>query len=227
MHRNARRAASIWFAAFTACASREAAHGAPPAEGPREPGPVEVARAFYGALHHGDAAAAARLVASHNAGAAAVALVTLARSYADLETVIAEWFGARAGHAVGYSDRVAAEDAALAGATADVQGDRAVVRSGEETLAILRRARGGWRIELEDALSTDRGIAALVLEAESSRDAVARVSQAVRGGLFDAAEDVLEAFKNDVALRMQGAEPDVPRAPREQAPASEPPGVPL
>jgi hypothetical protein len=226
MHRHARRPAVLLLAAFTACASQRGATGAvAPAEGAPGAGPLDVARAFYGALHRGDPAAAARLVASPNASAATGALVTLARSYQALEAVIGERFGPRAAETVGYTDRVAAEDAALAGATVEVQGDRAVVRSGEETLAILARGGGGWRIELEEALASERGLAALVLEAESSREAVARVTPAVRGGLFDAAEDALEAFKNDVALRMQGARPDVPRAPG-QAPA-DPPGVSL
>ncbi|MFL5273808.1 MAG: hypothetical protein ACJ79R_19595 [Anaeromyxobacteraceae bacterium] len=226
MRRHARRTAVLLLAGFTACASqRGTTRAAAPAEGAPGAGPLDVARAFYGALHRGDPAAAARLVASPNASAATGALVTLARSYQALEAVIGERFGARAAQAVGYSDRVASEDAALVGATADVQGDRAVVRSGGETLAILARGGGAWRIELEEALATERGLAALVLEAESSREAVARVSPAVRGGLFEAPEDALEAFKNDVALRMQGARPDLPRAPGE-APAG-PGGIPL
>jgi hypothetical protein len=222
MHRHARRAAVLLLAGFTGCASQRGSAGAAaPAEGAPGAGPLDVARAFYGALHRGDPAAAARLVASPNAAAATGALVTLARSYQALEAVIGERFGASAAQAVGYSDRVAAEDAALAGATVEVQGDRAVVRSGDETLAILARRGGAWRIELEEALATDRGLAALVLEAESSRDAVARVSPAVRAGLFDAPEDALEAFKNDVAVSMQGGRPDLPRAP-EGAPADAP-----
>jgi hypothetical protein len=211
-----------------ACASRggPAASPAPARVDPARAGPLDVARAFYSALHRGDAGAAARLIASPNAEPATAALVTLAGAYQALESAVRDRFGPTAAHAVGYTERVAAEDAALAAARAEVEGDRAVVRAGGETLATLERRRGSWRIMLEDALATEQGIAALVLEAESSRDAAARVVPAIRGGLFDAPEDALQAFKNDVAVGIQGAEPDQAGAPPGRSPR-EPEGVAL
>jgi hypothetical protein len=220
--------------ALAACGAHPQAAGARRPDGFAEAGadpggdPLAVARAFYSALHRADARAAGTLVAGPDAGPALVALVTLARAYQSLEGAIRERFGAGAAREVGYSDRVAAEDAALAAARADVQGDRAVVRAGEETLATLARVRGRWRVQLEDALTSDEGVAALVREAESSRDSAARVTPAIRGGLFDSAADALEAFKNGVALGMQGAAPELPRAaPGERPRAPEPQGVPL
>jgi hypothetical protein len=231
MHTFAHRAAAAAALAVAACAGAGRAGdaaGAPvrAAHPDGASGPLEVARTFYAALHRGDAAAAGRLVASPNAGPALTALVTLARSYQSLESAVADRFGAEARHEVGYSDRVAAEDAALAAARAEVSGDRAVVRSGEETLATLDGSGGRWRILLEEQLATEEGIAALVLEAESSRDAAARVVPAIRGGLFDAAADALEAFKDEVTVAMQGGERDLPRPPRRAEPR-EPGGVDL
>jgi hypothetical protein len=226
LHFKAARLAAIAAAALALACVTRGGRVASPSSAAVASEPLEVARGFYGALHSGDASRAARYVASSNAGPATAALVTLSRAYQSLEAAMRDRFGAAAARAVGYTDRVAAEDAALAAARADVDGDRAVVRAGDETLATLHRVRGTWRIVLEDALATDQGIAALVLEAESCRDAAARVIPAIRGGLFDAPQDALEAFKNDVALRMQGARPDLPRAPPGQEPR-EPEGVPL
>jgi hypothetical protein len=180
--------------------------------------PIEVARAFYGALHAGDAKTAAELVGSPRARSATDSFVKLANAYRELERAVGGRFGADAARAVGYSDRVAAEDEALRRASQEVKGDEATVTAGEQTLAALRKVNGAWRIVLEEALSSERGLAGLVLEAEASRQAVERVTPAIQQGLFDAPEDALEAFRNEVAVQMQGAQPDLPRDPAEGEP---------
>ncbi len=180
--------------------------------------PLDVARAFYDALHGGDAEGAAKLAGSPNARPATDSFVKLANAYRDLEGAVAERFGSEAARAVGYRDRVAAEHEALRQAKERVKGGEATVTDGDKLLATLRKVNGAWRVVLEEALSTERGVAGLALEAEASRKAVARVSPSIRQGLFDGPEDALEAFRNEVTAFMQGAEPDLPRGP-ERAPA--------
>jgi len=88
----------------------------------------------------------------------------------------------------------------------------------------LHRIEGVWRVSLDEALATERGVAGLALEAEASAQAATRVSPAIRHGLFDGPEDALEAFRNEVSLLMEGAQPDLPRSPPEPDPARAEPG---
>jgi hypothetical protein len=173
--------------------------------------PLKVARAFYEALHGGDAEGAARLVSSPFARPATESFVKLANAYRELELAVGERFGADAARAVGYAERIAAEDEALGRAKAQVKGEEATVTAGEQTLATLHRENGAWRIRLEEALATERGVAGIVLEAEASLQAAARVAPAIRQGLFDVPEDAFEAFRSEVTVRMQGGKPDLPR----------------
>ncbi len=173
--------------------------------------PLDVARSFYGALHGGDAERAAKLAGSPNARPAMASFVKLANAYRELEGAVGERFGAEAARAVGYGDRMAAEDEALRRAKEEVRGDEATVAAGDRTLAKLRRVNGAWRVVLEETLSTEQGMAGLALEAEASRQAAERVAPAIRHGLFDGPEDALEAFRSEVTVRMQGAEPYLPR----------------
>ncbi|HTP28928.1 MAG TPA: hypothetical protein VMK12_25125, partial [Anaeromyxobacteraceae bacterium] len=166
--------------------------------------PLTVARAFYGALHGGDAEGAAKLLATPNARTATNAFVTLSRAYRDLEKAVGERFGAEATHAVGYGDGVAAEEEALRRASEEISGDEAVVTAGNRTLATLRRIDGTWRVLLSDSLSTSDGLVELAQEAVATQKAAARVAPAVRQGFFNGPEDALEAFRNDVASSLVG-----------------------
>jgi hypothetical protein len=123
---------------------------------------------------------------------------------------------------VGYASRVAAERAALAGADAAVEGDRATVTGGGSTLASLQRIGGAWKVVLEDALATDEGVAALEAEADASRRAAERVVPAIRGGLYDSADDALEAFRNELSTAGVGEEPDLPPGEGGEGPTADP-----
>lgn len=181
--------------------------------------PLEVTRAFYVALHGGDAEAAAKLVGSPNARSATQSFVSLANAYHELELAVVERFGPEAARAVGYRERIAAEDEALRAATVRESGEDAVVTSvGGQTLATLRKVDGSWRVLLDDALSTEGGTAALALEAAASSEAASRVAPAIRHGLFDAPEDALEAFRNEVSVGLQGGRPDLTEPPEKPAP---------
>lgn len=175
--------------------------------------PVEVTRAFYQALHAGDAAGAARLVDGPHAAEAAAAFVTLARAYQELEQALVAKFGPDAAHAVGYADRVAAEDRAVASARAEVEGDRATVLHEDHPLATLHRVDGAWRVVLEEDLSTEQGVAALTEEARASAAAAERVTPAIRGGLFDDPENAVEAFQSELEVGRGGAAPAGPARP--------------
>ncbi len=211
------RCVAAALALATACAAPRG-QGRPSGHPAAAASPLEVARAFYGALHGGDAEGAARLVGSPHGRSATESFVKLAKAYRELESAVAERFGADAARAVGYADRIAAEDEALGRATAEVSGEEATVTSGGRTLATLRKVGGAWRVQLEEGLATERGRAGLALEADASSRAAARLAPAIRGGLFDEPEDALEAFRNEVSLSMEGARPDLPRGPTEPLP---------
>ncbi len=205
--------------AAAGCAARGASRASAAAGGVGE-APLDVTRAFYAALHAGDARRAASLVDASNAVSVTASFVKISRAYADLESAVRDRFGAEAARTIGYAARVAAEDEALSVAEEDRQGDRALIRSGDRTLARLRLVAGTWRIALEDELVTERGAAALALEAEASRQAAAEVVPVIRGGLFDAPEDALQAFRNEFEAQMGRASPDA-------RPVPEGPGVEL
>lgn len=220
----ARRASAA--AALLALAACAAGRPRPPAAA--EAAPLEVTRAFYRALHAGDAASAARLVDGPRAGEATAAFVQLARAYEALEQAMVARFGREAGRAVGYAERVAAEEDALRSARAEVEGDRAAVLSGERPLAVLRRVDGAWKVVLEEALAGEQGLAALEREAEASAAAAEKVAPAVRGGLFDSVADALEAFRNEVEIARGGVAPGAERPEEATSPpaeqAAQPPG---
>jgi len=190
-----------------------------------EAGPLAVARAFYGALHAGDAAGAARLVEGPHAGEATTAFVEMARAYSAVERALAVRFGPQASRVVGFAERVEAEDEALRTARAEVRGDAATIVSDDHPLAMLRRVRGAWRVVLEDALSSEQGLAALVGEAKASATAAEKVAPAIRGGLFDDAENALEAFRNELELARGESPPGEP-APGEGTSPSAPAAAP-
>jgi len=220
-------AGALLVALAIGCAARGRAAPAPGEGAPAAAGsPLDVTRAFYRALHDGDAERAARLVESPNAAAATASFVKLAKAYEAVEGALRDRFGPEAAHAVGYADRVAAEADALRVAEALVKGDHALVTAGDHTLATLRRVGGAWKVVLEDTLTSEQGLRTLVLEADAARDAAERVAPAIRSGLFDGPEDALEAFRNEMAVRIQGEQPDLPRSP-EPPPAGAPEGVPL
>jgi hypothetical protein len=182
--------------------------------------PLEVTRAFYRALHQGDASAAAELVDLPEAGRATTSFVKMARAYETLENALAERYGRAAAGVVGYAERVAAEDEALRSAHAEVHGDAATVLADGSTLARLHRVKGAWRLALDEALSTDVGLAALGRQADAIATAAERVTPAIRGGLFPDPQDALEAFHNEAELAEQGATSDLPRL----GPSAEKPG---
>ena len=211
-----RRAAPVLVAVcLAACAGK----GRPPAAVAADATPVEVTRAFYRALHARDATAAGRLVATAQGGAAAASFIELAAAYQSLEATLRERFGDSAARAVGYAERVAAEERALQEATEAVSGEQATVTAGDHRLAALRRVGGAWRVVLDEALTSDAGLAALAAEAGASRRAVERVAPAIRAGLFDDPEDALEAFRNEVSVAMGGGSPELPRPARPPPPA--------
>jgi hypothetical protein len=173
--------------------------------------PLEVTRAFYRALHQGDASAAAELVDLPEAGRATTSFVEMARAYETLENALAERFGRAAAGVVGYAARVAAEEQALRSAHAEVRGDTATVLADDSTLARLRRVNGAWRLALDEELSTEVGLATLGRQADAVATAAQRVAPAIRAGLFPDPQDALEAFHNEAELAEQGATSDLPR----------------
>jgi hypothetical protein len=188
---------------------------APPPQDDPAATPVEVTRAFYAALHGFDAPRAAALVASPSAPRATAAFVTMARAYESVERALQARYG-RAVEGVGYDARVAAENAALMEARAQVDGDAATVTGRGMGLASLRRTPGGWRVLLDDALGTEAGLAALERDAEASRRAAERVVPTIQGGLFDDPDDALQAFRNELASGSSGEAPDLPDGPQER-----------
>lgn len=197
-------------ACLSACAGGAARVSAPAAEPST---PVEVTRAFYRALHAGDARSAGRLVASARGDAAAAAFVEKAAAYQRLEAALRDRFGDAAARAVGYDERVAAEERALRAAQEEVRGEVATVADGEHRLASLRRVGSEWRVVLDEALTSEAGIVALASDAVASRRAAERVVPAIRAGLFDDPEDALEAFRNEVAIASGGGSSELPRPP--------------
>jgi hypothetical protein len=215
MRRSRHRWRLLLLLAATACAG---AGRSPP--GAAE-SPLEVVRGFYAALHRGDARDAAARVGSPGAPEAlraTQAFVDLAAAYRDLEAAIHARFGPAAAQAVGYADRVAAEDQAVREAREEVTGDAAVVSTGGRAMATLRRREGAWGIVLEPRVATASGLRALVLEAQATRETAARVVPAIRQGLFDSADDALDAFRETLSVRLQGEEPDLPPGPPADAP---------
>lgn len=216
--------------ALFAAASCAGGHARPEATAPA-PTPLQVTRAFYRALHQGDASAAAQLVDPPEAGRATTSFVKLARAFETLENAVAARFGREVAGVVGYAERVAAEDEALRSAREEVRGDTATVLADDSPLARLRRVKGAWRLTLEEALSTAAGLGALDRQADASAAAAERVAAAIRGGLFADAEDALEAFHNEAELAEQGATSELPRPgasgdePPDSAPDSVPEGV--
>jgi hypothetical protein len=215
----ARGAALAALFALASCA------GARPQPGAEEGTPVAVTRAFYGALHAGDAAGAARLAEGPHAGEVTAAFVEMAHAYSTVERALAARFGPDAARAVGYAERVKAEDEALRTARAEVKGDAATVLSDDHPMATLRRVRGAWRVELEDALLSGQGLAALAGEARASATAAEKVAPAIRGGLFDDAENALEAFRDELELARGGSSPGE-LAPEERTGPSPPAAAP-
>jgi hypothetical protein len=219
--------------AFRAVAVLALAAAASCAGGPRPAAtapaatPLQVTRAFYRALHQGDASAAAQLVDPPEAGRATTSFVKLARAFETLENAMAARFGREAAGVVGYAERVAAEDEALRSAREEVRGDTATVLADDSPLGRLRRVKGAWRLTLEEALSTAAGLGALDRKADASAAAAERVAAAIRGGLFADADDALEAFHNEAELAEQGATSDLPRpgASGDEPPGSAPEGV--
>ena len=215
-----RRPVRAWVAALLcACAARAPVARTATADALR-PGatPLEVARAFYSALHAGDAAAAGRLVASRNGARVAESFVAIAGAYRLLEDALRTAYGEDAAGAVGYRARVEAEDEAMARATQVVRVDDAVVSAGDQLLATLRREGGGWRVVLDDALTTDTGVAAIAREAAATRAASERVAPAIQHRLFGSAEDAVEAFRNEVMAQMGREEEELPDEEGAEAP---------
>ncbi|HYS83200.1 MAG TPA: hypothetical protein VEM76_21030 [Anaeromyxobacteraceae bacterium] len=186
--------------------------------------PLEVTRAFYRALHQGDATSAAQLIDLPEAGRATGSFVEMARAFETLENAIVERFGRAGAAVVGYAERVAAEDEALRTARAEVRGDTATVLADHNPLARLRRVNGSWRLALDEALSTEIGLATLARQADASAAAAERVVPFIRAGLFADPRDALEAFHNEAELAEQGATSDLPRLGPSQEKPSEPEG---
>jgi len=202
-----RFAVALALTAAAACASER------PRPAATDPGatPLEVTRAFYRALHRGDAPAAAQLVDLPEAVRATTSFIKMARAFETLEDAVAARFGREAAGVVGYARRVAAEDEALRSARDEVRGDTATVLADDSPLARLRRVKGAWRVALDEALSSEAGLAALGRQADASAVAAEHVAVAIRGGLFEDVQDALEAFRNEAELAEQGATSDLPR----------------
>ncbi len=217
------------FAVALALAVVASCAGGRPRPAETDPGatPLEVTRAFYRALHHGDAPVAAQLVDLPEAARAATSFVKMAHAFETLEAAVAARFGREAAGVVGYTQRVAAEDEELRSARDEVRGDTATVLADDSPLARLRRVKGTWRIALDDALSSEAGLAALGHQADATAVAAERVAVAIRGGLFPDAQDALEAFRNETELAEQGATSDLPPpdATGEKPPGAVPEGV--
>jgi hypothetical protein len=184
----------------TALALALALHAAPAAPGAA--GPLDVTRAFYKAVHGGDAAAATRLVPAAVRPALA-SWVRLGEAHRRLEAAIAQRFGEREAGLVGYGDKVQAEVKALLGASERIAGDAAeVVSLDGRVLATLKRTRQGWKVELDDALASAAGRERLAREAGAAERAARRVAQGLRAGRYDDALAALRDFRREVAAAL-------------------------
>lgn len=168
--------------------------------------PTEVAAAFFDALHRHDAERAAALATGPEARRTLRAFVKLSRAYADLEEALVARFGPEAGEAIGYRARVRAEAMAFLAARDEVEGDRAQVRGGDDRLiAVLRRVKGVWRVDLADALNLESGVAALEREAGAARRAADAVVRGVAAGRYPGPDEALDDFRERLARAVEAA----------------------
>lgn len=179
-----------------------------PAEEPAKPlkdGPLEVTRAFYKALHAGDATKAAKLTAG-DARPALAAYVRLARAHRQLEAAVAKRFGDEEAALVGYGNRVQSEVKALLGATEEIDGDEARVTTVDgRTLATLRKVGNRWKVELQDAVAGAEGRRRITRSAAATESEAKRVMDGIRAGKYSDAESAVRDFQTRVA-KATGAE---------------------
>jgi hypothetical protein len=187
-------------AALFALAAPPPAFAAPARPPPAEASPAEVTRAFYRALHAGDAAAAARL-ADGDARPVVEAFVRSARAHRDVEAALARRFGPAAAARVGYGNRVQSEVKALLGAEDVIEGDEAqVVTVDGRPLATLKRVEGRWKLELDDAVLTPQGQARVRAEARAAEAAAKTVVAGVRRGKYPDAGAAARDFQRRAGL---------------------------
>jgi len=176
------------------------ASGPAQAAPPREP--LEVARAFFDALHRHDDGAAAALADGPEARRTLRAFVTLSRAHSDLEEALRRRFGDEAASKVGWRDRARAEALAFLAARQEVDGDRAEVLAGDDrVIAVLRRRAGTWRVELSEAANLAGGAPALEREAEAARRATAEVARRLRAGDYADEDEALSDWRARAARR--------------------------
>jgi enoyl reductase-like protein len=192
----------------------EVAVAAPPAD------PLDVTREFYKALHAGDARAAAKLTTAVDAEPVLRSFVRISKSYRALEAALAKRFGADAAEQVGYGRKVQDEVKALLGATAEIEGDMARVAALDgQTITTLRKVKGAWRIELEDALDTAEGRAAFSAQAQATEDASKQVVSRVREGKYATPRTAVDDFEARIARAAAGVRRGAP--PQRSAPEPE------
>jgi hypothetical protein len=176
--------------------------GAAPARGP-----LEVTRAFYRAVHAGNAVAATKLVAP-DVRPALASWVRLGEAHRRLETAIAGRFGEQEAARVGYGNKVQAEVKALLGASERIAGAQAeVVAVDGRVLASLKRTRDGWKVELDDALASEEGRTRLAQEAEAAERAGRLVARRLGQGEYEDAAAALREFRQRVAAATGEARP--------------------
>lgn len=178
------------------------ARAAPPRE------PLEVARAFFAALHRHDAKAAAALAEGPEAGRTLRAFVVMSRAHADLEEALRARFGDEAASQVGWRTRAWAEDLAFLAARQEVAGDRAVVLAGDDrVIAVLRQRGGAWKVELAEAENLAAGAAELERAAEGARQATEQVVRRIRAGGYAEGDEAIA----DWQVRAEKAAAEAPR----------------
>jgi hypothetical protein len=173
---------------------------------PREP--LEVARAFFDALHRHDAQAAAALADGPEAARTLRAFVRLSKAHADLEEALRARFGEEAAAQVGWRSRARAEALAFLAARQEVAGDRALVLAGDDrVIAVLRLRAGAWKVELSEAENLAAGAPELERAAEGARQATEQVARRLRAGAYGSGEEAIADWQG----RAEKAKDDAPR----------------
>jgi len=169
-------------------------------------GPRDVALEFTRALHRGDVRRAAALAHGAAPRRTLSAFVRLAGAYESLEKAVASRFGHEGAARVGYRAKVRAEEIAYLTAEEAVEGDRAAVTSAAGgTLAVLRRVRGSWRVELGEAVASPGGVEQMEIAATVAAEAADRVARRLRAGRYGTVEAALDEFRASLAKGMEQA----------------------
>jgi hypothetical protein len=162
--------------------------------------PLEVARAFFDALHRHDAKGAAALADGPDAARTLRAFVALSKAHADLEEALRRTFGDEAASQVGWRSRARAEALAFLAARQEVAGDRAVVLAGDDrTIAVLRLRSGSWKVELSEAENLAPGAPELERAGQGASRATEEVERRLRAGAYADAEEAIADWQRRAA----------------------------